>query len=135
MDTTNNKQSNPKASKIPMETNEALLSVKHDVHTPDIYNKMEKSPDADTIFNYNRIDKIIETTKNKHMHTKVVKFHKYRHAKSNWITKGLIRSTKYIDTLYKQLNMLHPDSVQHNTCCTNLKTCKVILKKNIRKAL
>ena len=72
MDTTQNKQSNPKTTKIHMETNEALLRVKHDVHTSDIYSKMEKSPNSDANFNYNLIDQIIETTINKHMQTKVV---------------------------------------------------------------
>ena len=45
-----------------------------------------------------------------------------------------LRSIKYRDKLYKQLKMLHPDSAQYNTCCTNLKTYNVILKKNIREA-
>ena len=62
-----------------METNEALLRVKHDIHTSDIYSKMDKSPNVDKNFNYNFIDQIIETTKNKHIQTKVDKFHKYRH--------------------------------------------------------
>ena len=43
MDTTHNQQSNPKTTKIHMETNEALLRVKHDSHTSDIYSKMDKS--------------------------------------------------------------------------------------------
>ena len=30
--------------------------------------------------------------------------------------------------------MLHPDSTEYNTCCTNLKTYNVILKKNILEA-
>ena len=74
MDTTHNKQSNPKTTKIHMETNEALLRVKYDNHTSDIYSKMDKSPNDDTNFNYNVIDQIIEITKNKHTQTKVVKF-------------------------------------------------------------
>ena len=134
MDTTQNKQLNPKTTKIHMETNEALLKVKHDIHAADIYSKMDKSPNADTNSNYNLIDQIIETTKNKHIQTKVVKFHKYRHKKSNWITKGILRSIKYRDKLYKQLKMLDPDCAQYTTSCTNLKTYNVILKKNIREA-
>ena len=62
-----------------MESNAALLRVKHDIHTSDIYSKMDKSPSADTNFNYNLIDQIIETINNKHLQTKVVKFHKQRH--------------------------------------------------------
>ena len=63
MDTTHNKQSNTKTTKIHMKTSEALLRVKHDIHTSDIYNKMDKSPNADTNFNYNLTYQIIETTK------------------------------------------------------------------------
>ena len=66
-----------------METNEALLKVKHDIHTSDIYSKMDKSPNADTHFNYNLIAQLRETIKNKHIQTKVVKFHKYRHKNQN----------------------------------------------------
>ena len=63
--------------------------------TSDIYSKMNKNPNADTNFNYNLIDQIIETTKNKHKHTKVVKFHKYRHKNSNWITNIEINYINY----------------------------------------
>ena len=31
-----------------METNEALLRVKHDIHTSAIYSKLDKSPNVDT---------------------------------------------------------------------------------------
>ena len=71
MDTTQNKQSNTKTTKIHMKTSEALLRVKHDIHTSDVHNKMDKSPNADTNFNYNLTYQIIETTKNKHIQTKV----------------------------------------------------------------
>ena len=63
MDTTHNKQSNPKTTKIHMETNESLLRVKHDIHTSDIYSKMDKSPSTDTNFNYNLIDQIMKLLK------------------------------------------------------------------------
>ena len=59
--------------------------------------------------------------KNKHIPIKVVKFHKYRHKKSNWIM-------KYRDKLYKQLKTFHPDFAEHKTCYINLKTHNTILK-------
>ena len=92
------------------------------------------SLNIDTNFNYNIIGQIIETTKNKDIQTKVVTLYKYIHTKSKWITKGPLRSIKYRDTLYKQLNIIHPDSAQYNMCCTNLKTYNVILNENIREA-
>ena len=93
-----------------METNEAFLRV------------------AGIFFSYDLIHKIIETPIN------IVKFLKYRHKKSNWIMKGLLRSIKYRDKLYKQLKMSHPDSAEHNTCYINFKTYNTILKKSIREA-
>ena len=44
-------------------TNEALLTVKHDIHTFMIQTFITKCPNADTNFNYNLIHQIIETTK------------------------------------------------------------------------
>ena len=104
-----------------MKTNEALLRVKHDIPTSGIYSKMDKSPNDVTHFNYNLIDQIIETTKNKHIQTRVVKFHKYRHNKSSCITKGLLKSIKHRHQLNKQLKILPPDYAEYNTCCTNKK--------------
>ena len=77
---------------------------------------MDKSPNADTNFNNNLIHQITEMTQNKHIPIKVVKFHKYRHNKSNWITKGLLRAIKYRNKRYKQVKMPHPDSAEHNIC-------------------
>ena len=116
MDTAYKKQSNLKTTKIHMETNEALLRIKHDIHMSDIYSKLDTSHNADKM-----LHQIIETTKHNHIPIKV-KFHKCRHKKSNWITKGLLRSIKYRDKRYKQLKMSHADSAEHNTCYINLKT-------------
>ena len=33
---------------------------------------------------------------------KSVKFNKYTHSKSKWITKGILKSIKYKDNLYKK---------------------------------
>ena len=109
-----------------MKTNEALLRVKHDIHTSDIYSKMDKRTNADIDFNYNLIHQIIETTKNKHILTNI--------KKSSWIMKDLLRAITYRGKLYKQLKMLHRVSAKYNTCCTIPKTYNVILKKSIREA-
>ena len=40
----------------------------------------------------------------------MVKFKKYKHKKCNWITKGIIKSIKYRDNLYKKLKLTAHDS-------------------------
>ncbi len=59
-------------------------------------------------------------SKNKHMPSKWVKFNKYKHKKSSWISQGLLKSIKYRDN--------------YDTIDINLKTYNGILKTSIRAA-
>ena len=52
----------------------------------DTYNKLNKNPNADTNLNYDIIFNDIVSAKDKYMPTKLVKFNKYKHKKSMWIT-------------------------------------------------
>ena len=72
--------------------------------------------------------------KNKYMPIKIMKFNKYKHKNLTWITKGLQRSIRYWDTLYKQFKMSDPNSPDYETTNTILKTYNSILKRNIRAA-
>ena len=78
-------------------------------------------------------DKIIKA-KNKHMPCKLVKFNKYKHKKSTWITQGLLKSIRYRNKLYKQMRLSNPSSPHYNTLTINLKTYNLILKKSIMSA-
>ena len=69
--------------------------------------------------------------KNKHMPCKLVKFNKYKHKKSTWITQGLLKSIRYRDQLYKQLRLSNPNSLHYDTLKFNLKTYNLILRKSI----
>ena len=66
--------------------------------------------------------------------TKLVKFNKYKHKKSSWITQGLLKSIRYRDKLYKKLKLTNPNSPNYDTIKTNLKTYNLILKQNIHSA-
>ena len=68
------------------------------------------------------------------MPNKYIKYNKYRHKKSEWITEGIIRSIKYRDKLYKSLKLLHPDSADYETIKHNLQVYNAILNKSIRRA-
>ena len=68
------------------------------------------------------------------MPTKIVKFNKYKHKKSMWITQGILRSIQYRDKLCKQLKLTHPNSSNYEIININLKTYNTILKHTIRAA-
>ena len=68
------------------------------------------------------------------MPTKLVKFNKYKHKKSMWITQGILRSIQYRDKLYKKLKLTHPNSPNYEIININLKTYNTTLKHTIRAA-
>ena len=61
----------------------------------------------------------------------MIKFSKHKHSKSQWITKGIIRSIAYKDKLYIKLKQTPTDSEQYINHKTNFATYKRILKKLI----
>ena len=68
------------------------------------------------------------------MPTKLVKFNKYKHTKSMWITQGILRSIQCRDKLYKQLKLTHPYCSNYEMININIKTYNTILKHTIRAA-
>ena len=70
----------------------------------------------------------------KHLPTKTIKCNKHKHKHSNWITKGIIKSIKYTDTLYRILKKTNPYCQQHEVMVINLHNYNNILKHSIRKA-
>jgi hypothetical protein len=82
--------------------------------------------------NYNKLHDEITTALKKYLPIKVVKYHKHKHKKSKWITQGIIRSIKYRDRLYADLQMTDPDNISYNDKKSNLNAYNRILKQNIR---
>ena len=68
------------------------------------------------------------------MPSKWVKFNKYKHKHSYWITQGLLKSIKYRDNLYKRLQLTDPNSANYDTININHKTYNGVLKTIIRAA-
>ena len=68
------------------------------------------------------------------MPTKKVKYNKHKHKKSEWITKGIIKSIQFRDNLYLQMKRTPPNTIAYTTIKTNLKTYNKILKNNIDQA-
>ena len=124
----------PKYIKINIVNTEAMHNVRHEIKSEEIYNKFNKKPTADPNSNFTTLCNEILRSKNKHMPSKWVKFNKYKHKMSSWITQGLLKSNKFRDNLYKRLKLTNPNSTNYNTININLKTYNGILKRSIRTA-
>ena len=132
MDTTLKKQHPTKFIEINIQNKKAMLKVKEDLISTKIYEKLDISPTADTNRNYNIILDEINQAKNKYIMSKLVKFNKYKHKKSKWITQGLLASIRHRDKLYKQIKLTNRDSPEHEMLLINLRTYNVILKRSFR---
>ena len=127
-------ESYPTFIKNKIVSEQAMPNVKHEIRPDALYNKLNKSLNADTNINYEIIHDEIARAKNKCMPCKIVRFNKYKHKKSLWITRCLLKSIRYRDQLYKKLKLTNPNSPHYDTIKTNLKTYNLILKQNIRYA-
>ena len=63
-----------------------------------------------------------------------VKFNKYKHNKSKWITYGILKSIRFRDNLYTKLKLTNPVLREYDILYTNLQTYNNILKRSIREA-
>ena len=72
-----------------------MQKVRHEIKSDEIYDKLNKIPNANPNLNYDIIYKEILQSKNKYMPGILVKFYKYKHKKSTWITPGLLKSIRY----------------------------------------
>ena len=93
--------------------------------------KIDTSLTADPNINYNIIHDVIEKNRKTHMTSKLVKYNKYKHKKSKWITSGLLRSIRFRDNLYKKIKLTNPASIEYETLRINLKTYNQILRTSI----
>ena len=117
-----------------IQTEMAMEKVKNELIECDLYGKLDTCISAHINANYDIFHNAIKQAKNKHMPCKLIKFNKYKHKKSKWITQGLLKSIRSRDTLYARLKRLQPNTIEHNTLLINLRTYNNILKRSIRTA-
>ena len=76
---------------------------------------------TDPNIDYNKFEKIITKSYDKHFLEKYVKLNNYKHTLSNWITSGRLKSIEFRDKLYKRLKMCSSESVGYELLRRNLK--------------
>ena len=62
--------------------------------------------------NYELFSKLVQEAKSKHLPIKRIKLNKYKHKKCTWITKGILKSIKTKDIIYKMLKQANPANVE-----------------------
>ena len=111
-----------------------MSSFLNEMISEEIHATMDHNPYADPNENFNKLsDKIIQL-RDKHIPCRLVKFRKYKHRRTKWITSGIIKSIKYKDRLYKRLRTLDQLSPNYGIAKQNLTVYSKILKKTIREA-
>ena len=115
-------------------SDEALLRLQTALLNFDISALLDTSPSADPNINYHEITQSISNLCENYLPVKKVKFNKYKHKSTPWITFGIIKSIKYRDKLYKQLKTAKPDTLDHSQKKSALNLYNLTLKKTIRTA-
>ncbi len=96
------KDSPPVYVKITKQDNDAIQTFYNEILTSDklINLKSDIKEDPNNIYNISH--SVDQDAKNKHMLTKLIKYNKYKHKKSEWITFDIIKSKRFRDNLYKK---------------------------------
>ena len=121
-----------------------IIKEKHDeASLLSFYNEIESSlrnthfPNeltTDPNVTYNILEKIILSTKEKHLKPVKTKLNHYKHKKNPWISMGIINSIKFRDKMYKRLRLTNYDSPMYETLEKYLKNYNCILQRNINAA-
>ena len=84
---------------------------------------------------YQIFENLIQKSYQRHFPEKRVKFDKYQHKLSNWITTGILKSIEFRDNLYKRLKLCAVDSFKYDAYKYNLKVYQGYLNQCIRTAM
>ena len=122
---------NPKFIRKYVQLESVIDNINSDIRSSGLDDKIDTGMTADPNISYSIIHDVIEKTKKTHMTSKLVKYNKYRHKKSKWITRGLLRSIRFRDNLYKKIKLTNPASREYETLKINLKTYNKILRTSI----
>ena len=83
---------------------------------------------------YKQFDEMILSAKAKHLAPQIIKYKNHKQKLSQWMTSGILNSTKFRDKLYLKLQSLSPGTVLHNKIDLELRSYNNLLKKIIRQA-
>ena len=127
-------KSNTRYVKQRIKSKEAYEKLLNELSSCDVVSMLDPNPYCDPNKNYNTLHNYLTEMKEKHLPYKFVKFDKYRHKNSKWITHGVIKSIKNRYKLYRKLKCTDQSSERYVILKNRLSTYNKILKKTIREA-
>lgn len=121
---------------IHLNNENALINFKNDLQSSDIIQELTSIFEQKEDINkqYDKFHKLMVSLTHKHFSSKIVKYNKYKHKKSKWITTGILKSIQYRDKLYAKLKHTNTNDIYYSTYSQNFKTYNKILKKALRHA-
>ena len=131
--TTHKKQYHPKYVLQQTNNENAIKSFNTAIMNAKIMDNLDTSVNACPDKNYDILENVLIKLKDTHLPVKKVKYNKYKHKDSSWITQGILNSIKFRDNLYKELQCTSPEDPHYTTMKHNLHVYNGILRKSIRK--
>ena len=128
------KHKQPKYVKIRVNTEQALDDFRNDLSESLLSENFANDLTQDPNISYDMLNSIIHSSKEKFLPIRIVKFKKYKHKISPWMTKGILKSMKAKDKLYKKLKKTNPEAHDYPLLEHNFKTYCSMTQKCIRLA-
>ena len=126
------KQNSTKRIKVVSSSVEAYSNFKKDLESEDLKFKLSNVMGENPNESYSNLNKLLNHLVHKNFSVRYVKFKKDKHRKSNWITRGILKSIAYRDKLYIKLKSLPSAGLAYERHRTQLNTYNRILKNSIR---
>ena len=77
-----------------------------------IYDKLNQNINESPEDNYNRFAHLVNSAREKHLSTKIVKYNKKKHKKSSWMTYRILKSINNKNKLYKRFIQTDKNNIE-----------------------
>ena len=107
---------------------------KNDLESKNIYDMLNKEPNANPNENYLILQTEITVSMKTHLTKKVIKFNRKKHKRDPWMTYGILNSVNRKNLLYKKLMKINRDSLLFDTKKQAFNAYKSLLRRLINQA-
>ena len=128
------KKTAPKYIEVEASDQHSINNFVESMSNSNLINKIAGDMFTDPNSTYKIIEDEINSLKAQHLPTKKVRFNKYKHKKSPWITYGILNSLKTRDNKLRKWKSSIPDSVRYNNLEAEYREYASLMDKLIRKA-
>jgi len=113
---------------------ENFENLRTDLTSNEAINKLQNILTDDPNDSCDNFNNILAYYIDKHFPLRFVRYNKYKHRRSKWISNAILKSISFRDKLYVNLKSLSPHCTQYQHTLINFKTYNRILKQTIRSA-